>query len=60
MKRQIPIMTENIPFDCSKFAPHDGPFMLDNVVITASKTMLYFTEDLGTIIKANPIGINEA
>lgn len=46
-------IAENQPFRCSKFAPHDGVLMLDDVVVTDKTTMLYFTKDLGTVIAAH-------
>jgi len=45
---------ENTPFRCSQFAPYDGKFMLDDVVVTPRQTQLFFTEDLGTVITAGP------
>lgn len=51
--REFPI-PENTPFRCSQFAPYDGKLMLDEVVVTSKLTMLYFTEDLGTVIAARP------
>jgi len=49
-------MNENTPFRCSQFAPYDGKFMLDDCVVTPKLTMLYFTEDLGTVITARRAG----
>jgi len=55
MTREIPLVSET-PFVCSKFAPPNGPFMLDDVVVFDKRTCLYFTEDLGTIITAGAVG----
>ena len=46
-------MKENQAIRLSQINPHDGPMMLDDVVVTETKTMCYFTQDLGTVITAH-------
>lgn len=55
MKREF-LLGETTLFRCSQFAPHDGPMMLDDIVVTPKLTMFYFSEDLGTVITARQLG----
>jgi hypothetical protein len=44
-------------FLASRFAPYNGPLMLDDVHVTPQMTILYFTRDLGNIIEARPVSL---
>lgn len=52
MQKELAVK-DNQAIKCSDLNPHNGPMMLDDVVITAKTTMLMFTEDLGTVITAH-------
>ena len=49
------MVTPEKPFNCAVMFPHDGQMMLDNIIVTHEKTLLYFTKDTDTVITAKPL-----